>query len=611
MEATTDRLALLRSLRPAGAPLLTAVTAVLLVTSLVPAATALSVAFLVSRVSAEGAGDGLSAAWLPLAAMTAVLIAGHAADAALEPLTYLARSRIDGAHRAEVARLAASGDAIGALESPEAQRLVREAKADPENWTQRTPADGALAQLRIAIATIGLVASCAVLAGYAWWLVPLLVIPALLLRVLRWRRGLRWYQRWQEGMDEGLHADRWQPAIVSAAEGKDARIFGFGDWAVRRIQRHVRAMFEPVWALGGRQVAAQWSELVVVTAVLAAAYSAVALGAVRGQTSVAVATAVFTAAWSIFLAFGGTDPRDLVGATACLRAFARLRDILGDGTPTARQIEGDVPEAAAEIRFEDVSFTYPGTTRTVLKGLDLTIRPGELLAVVGLNGAGKSTLIKLLAGLYRPTSGRITVDGRELTELGLRAWRERISVVFQDFVRYHLPIADNVALGRASAPRDQAALEVAAKDAGLDIVLADLPKGWETPLSRDRTDGVDLSGGQWQQVVLARTLYAARAGATLLVLDEPTAHLDVRTEFDVFERLTTAKKDATVVLISHRLSTVRRADRIVLLQDGRITESGDHEALMALGGEYARMFEIQAERFRRGYDDRIEEDELW
>jgi ABC-type multidrug transport system fused ATPase/permease subunit len=216
---------------------------------------------------------------------------------------------------------------------------------------------------------------------------------------------------------------------------------------------------------------------------------------------------------------------------------------------------------------------------------------------VGLNGAGKSTLIKLLAWLYQPTGGRITADGVDLDKIGPEAWRERISVVFQDFVRYQLSAADNVTLGNAAVPKDELALKAAARDAGFDEVVDRLPHGWDTPLSRSRSSGVDLSGGQWQQVVLARALYAVRTGAQLLVLDEPTAHLDVRTEFGVFERLAAHKGDATVVLISHRLSTVRKADRIVLLDDGRIAESGTHDELIALGGRYAEMFAIQAEAF--------------
>ena len=183
-------------------------------------------------------------------------------------------------------------------------------------------------------------------------------------------------------------------------------------------------------------------------------------------------------------------------------------------------------------------------------------------------------------------------------------------MVFQDFVKYHLSAAQNVLLGRGGLAPDQEELELAAEEAGFGEVLARLPDGWDTPLARARTGGVDLSGGQWQQVVLTRALYALHKGAKLLVLDEPTAHLDVRTEFDVFQRLAERRGGASIVLISHRLSTVRYADRIVLLDGGRITEAGSHEELIARGGAYARMFAIQAERFRAGFEDHIEEGEL-
>ncbi len=242
--------------------------------------------------------------------------------------------------------------------------------------------------------------------------------------------------------------------------------------------------------------------------------------------------------------------------------------------------------------------------------MDASFVSGELLAIVGANGAGKSTLIKLLAGLYAPDSGRITADGYEISGLGPSAWRPQMTVVFQDFIRYHLSAADNVTLGYAWAPRDDAALTAAVEEAGLRELLDGLPQGWDTPLARNRTNGVDLSGGQWQQVALARALYAVHAGARLLVLDEPTAHLDVRSELELFGRIADRAGDVSVVLISHRLSTVRLADRIALLRDGRIAESGTHDELMRLGGGYAEMFTIQAERYRHGYDDRIEEGDL-
>jgi ATP-binding cassette subfamily B protein len=264
------------------------------------------------------------------------------------------------------------------------------------------------------------------------------------------------------------------------------------------------------------------------------------------------------------------------------------------------------------VRFEGVGFSYPESTRPVLRGLDLEIKPGELLAVVGLNGAGKSTMTKILAGLYEPVAGRVTVDGADIRDLGYEAWRTRLSVVFQDFVKYPLSARENIVLGRRGLQGGDldAALEQAARDSGFDQVLKRLPLGWDTPLSKTREHGVDLSGGQWQQVALARALFAVRNGAQVLVLDEPTAHLDVRTEFEVFARLADVAGHASVVLISHRLSTVRQADRIVLLDGGRIVESGSHDELIELGGGYAAMFAVQAERFRSGFEDVLEEGEL-
>jgi ABC-type multidrug transport system fused ATPase/permease subunit len=608
--AVRDRARLLGTLRAAGPVLLTAVVALMVVASLVPAATAVAVAVLIERVDGAAAADLAAVTAAPLVMFAVVLLGGHLLEAVREPLFYLVRARVDGAHRAEVARLAATSHTIGALERADVQRLIREARADPDNWTERTPGAGGLAQLSLVERGIGLAGAAAILAVYAWWLIPLLIVPAVACQQLIRHGAVKWHQTWRRGIDEGLRAGVWQEAIASAADGKEIRVFGLGGFVVDRMDQHLRAMFEPVWGLGGRLIARQWRQFLLALAPVTVAYLAVGLSAARGETSVGVATAVFAASTSVFRVFSG-DVHDVVGALSGVRAFARLRAELGQAEGSDQQA-GPVPATGTPplVRFEGVRFTYPGAERPVLTGLDLEIRPGELLAIVGLNGTGKSTLIKLLAGLYEPTSGRITADGVDIADIGPRAWRERIAIVFQDFVRYHLSAVDNVALGHATVPRDRAAIEAAARDAGFDDVLAGLPHGWDTPLARSRADGVDLSGGQWQQVVLARALYAVRTGARLLVLDEPTAHLDVRTEFDVFQRLAAHKGDASVVLISHRLSTVRQADRIVLLDGGRIVESGTHDQLMARAGGYAEMFAIQADRFNRGYDDRIEEGEL-
>lgn len=210
--------------------------------------------------------------------------------------------------------------------------------------------------------------------------------------------------------------------------------------------------------------------------------------------------------------------------------------------------------------------------------------------------------MKLLAGLYRPTGGQITVDGAPIDSPeggGLDGWRRRLALVMQGFVRYELPLYDNIALGQGGT-HDTRAASTAAATTGVHALAKRLPLGWQTPLSRNRRDGVDLSGGQWQQVVLARARYAVGAGAQVLVLDEPTAHLDVRAELEVFRDLSELAGQISVILVSHRLSTVRGADRIILLADGRVVEDGTHGELMQLDGRYASMFRVQAEHFRNG-----------
>lgn len=607
-----DTLRLLRTLWSGGKGIAAAITVIRLAERLIPAATAMVVGLLVSRVTAlNGTGD-FSTVLLPLAAFGVVLVVSHAAETVVEPLAYLTQQRIDGAHRAAVTRLVASSPTIDLLEQPAAQHLIRQAKADPDEFTQRTPGQAALAELDQAADAVGVAAACLVVAQFAWWLVPLLLIPSLIRVWLRYRQRLEYVGLWRSQLDELLRADRWQETLASPGVGKDLRVFGFGDWAVRRLLWHHVVRCEPLFALWKRNIRGQLWSLLLVTPPLLIAITAVAAGTVNGQSTIATETAVVTAAAALFTMIGpGDSALTRLSGLEAFKAYDELAELFG--TDARRPLAAAPARSGSSslVRFEQVGFSYPGTAHAVLDGLDLEIRHGELLAIVGLNGAGKSTLIKLLAGLYEPTSGRILVgDGQDLAELGAKAWRERISVVFQDFVKYELSAADNVTLGRLGVVPDLAVLEAAARDAGLQPVLDRLPDRWETPLARSRTGGVDLSGGQWQQVVLTRALYAMRTGAELLVLDEPTAHLDVRTEFEVFQRLAEQREETGVVLISHRLSTVRQADRIVLLDGGRITESGTHDELIASGGSYAKMFAIQAERFQQGYRHATEEGEL-
>lgn len=298
--------------------------------------------------------------------------------------------------------------------------------------------------------------------------------------------------------------------------------------------------------------------------------------------------------------------RDLQAAygAAAVPAVLALENAMSDAfTPVGIGLPDGPVDA---IRLEGVSFRYAGTDRDVLTEIDLEIPAGQRLAVVGMNGAGKTTLIKLLARLYEPAAGRITVDGRDLATIDPASWRRRLAVLFQDYVRYELPATDNVGFGAPALLGDDERLERAAIRAGAEDIIGSLDKGWDTTLSRQRTEGADLSGGQWQRVALARALLAVDAGARVLILDEPTANLDVRAEADVYNWLLDLDEASvvdgggrlTTILISHRFSTVRRADRIVVVEHGRIVEDGSHDELLVLGGRYAAMFRAQASRFQ-------------
>jgi ATP-binding cassette subfamily B protein len=247
------------------------------------------------------------------------------------------------------------------------------------------------------------------------------------------------------------------------------------------------------------------------------------------------------------------------------------------------------------LRFEGVGFRYPGAERWAVRNLTFTLRAGEVLALVGENGAGKTTLVKLLARLYDPDEGRILLDGRDLREYDLASLRANIGVIFQDFVRYHMTAAENIAVGRIEAAGDRPRIERAAHRSLADEMIRRLPGGYDQSLGKRFRKGIDLSGGEWQKIAIAR---AYMRDAQLLILDEPTAALDARAEFEVFQRFRELSAGRTAVLISHRFSSVRMADRILVLADGELEAAGTHAELLAAGGRYAELFELQAEAYR-------------
>ena len=277
-----------------------------------------------------------------------------------------------------------------------------------------------------------------------------------------------------------------------------------------------------------------------------------------------------------------------------------LTDLLAffEMQPTIRSKPNALP-APRPIRegfeFRNVSFCYPGTSRMVLKGLNFRLYPGERVAIVGENGQGKTTIVKLITRLYDPTEGQILLDGVDLREYDLEDLYREIGVIFQDFMRYEMTAGENIAVGRIEELDNLELLRRAARKSLAHEVVERLPWRYDQMLGRRFESGVDLSGGEWQKLALAR---AYLRDAQLLILDEPTAALDARSEYDVFRRFAELTSGKTALFISHRFSTVRMADRIVVLDEGRVTEEGSHHELATLGGRYAEMFEMQAASYR-------------
>lgn len=431
-------------------------------------------------------------------------------------------------------------------------------------------------------------AQAMVLAGYRWW-APLLVGGAWLSTHFLLRESSVW-KIWQDPgvVDAQRHADYAYRLAVNAPAAKEIRLFGLGDWSVEQFATRRTWLADALLKARNLHQGPVLRSLLLIGGSNALLFWSLASDANAGTISLAALVVFAQAALGTSaLAFGEVDwwfrqtaqpiPKVLDLAGAMGRAGA-----LRAGT---RRADG-LPHQA--IRFENVRFTYPNHPRAVLDGFDLTIPAGSSLAIVGQNGAGKTTLAKLICRLYDPDAGAVTVDGTDLRDIDVAAWRRRLAAVFQDFIRYELPLRDNVAPGGASDDAVNAALKLAHAD---DLAQLD------TILSRAYAGGTDLSGGQWQRVALARALCAVQTGAGVVLLDEPTAQLDVRGEAQIFDAILEATRGRTTILISHRFSTVRHADRICVLEAGRVVELGTHDELIALGGRYKTMFELQASRF--------------
>jgi ATP-binding cassette, subfamily B, bacterial len=445
--------------------------------------------------------------------------------------------------------------------------------------------------------TLSALVSGALLFGYHWWAPVLLAAVLLAFSIVRARTFTRMASSVVGQTTAVRRAEYFRNLALSPGSAKDVRLLGIGDWVVGRLRDEWRA------GLAERQQSQGWAfPLTVAGTVLVMLTNGLIFGllaydAATGAIGVG-ALVVYLRAAEALGALGQSGAADSViahGAAAVPAILELERRTAPAPGPPLTTLPAAAP--AREIRFEKVSFTYPGAAKPVLRDLDLTIPAGHSMALVGLNGAGKTTLVKLLARLYDPTGGALKVDGADLREIDPKDWQRRIAAIFQDFLKYGLPARDNVGFGGLEKAGDQAALERAAAKAGVLDRIQALPNGWDTPLSRHFTGGADLSGGEWQRIGLARALFAVEAGATVLILDEPTANLDVRAEAELYDRFLEMTRGLTTLLISHRFSTVRRADCICVLEEGAVLELGSHDQLMAKGGRYAEMFALQSSRF--------------
>lgn len=508
-------------------------------------------------------------------------------------LATTSRARLTALMQRRLVRAVNAPAGIGHLEDPEV--LDRLARAGGELSSDR-PADAPMTTLSMVGDRLSGLLACLVIGTYHWWLGAVLI--AVWLGVRRPLRQLVLSRVHMFRQATSTLRRSWYLFALAgrAPQAKEVRTFGLADWLIEGYRGSYLAAMAESWA----QQRALTRRVLLLCLPVLGAYVLVAgsLGWSAYHHTIDLRTlAVMLPMLPATMNVGSISLNDYK-IEAMLTSLPDLDSLTAElREQTALTGAADRPPGGA-IRFERVSFRYPEGERDVLSDLDLELPEGRSLALVGVNGAGKTTLVSLLARMRDPTGGRITVGGVPLTELPAGLWQRRVAVVYQDFTRLPLTARENITMNLDGVPDDPAAIEEAVRRSGSTEVIAGLPGGLDTILSPQYAGGQDLSGGQWQRLALARALYAVEQGARVLVLDEPTAALDVRAEAAFYDRFLKITAGVTSVVISHRFSTVRRADRIAVLDGGRITEVGSHDELLETGGTYARMFNQQAARFR-------------
>jgi ATP-binding cassette, subfamily B, bacterial len=509
-----------------------------------------------------------------------------------DALTAAVTARVDALMNRQLVQAVCTPVGIEPLEDPEVLERLASARGELLN---AQPASAPMMVVSLTGDRLTGILACAVLATYRWWLGLGLLAMWLAVRP-RLAQLIRARTTRARGAGPALRRSWYLLGLAwRRPAAKEMRLFGLADWTAERHRTEWLEAMTPSWREWRRLDRHVWAAGAVVLAVYGAIAAKLGLAADHrdiGLRELATLLPMLPAS----LSAGSISLADiqLELALSSLPDLDALLDRLSTAGPVGRESPAGRPVTA--VRFERVSFAYPHAG-PVLDGLELELIAGRSLGLVGANGAGKSTLVSLLARMRDPTEGVITVDGIPLSRLSARAWQQTVAVVYQDVTRLPLSAAENIGMFGDGRP-DRERVLAAAERAGAGELLASLPAGLDTVLAPGYAGGIDLSGGGWQRVALARALYAVDAGARLLVLDEPTAQLDIRGEAAFYDTFLELTRGVTAIVISHRFASVRRADRIAVLADGRITELGDHDALLANDGTYARMFRLQAERFR-------------
>jgi len=595
------RLWLLRLAGSLQASLVAGVVLAMVVVNLLPVGIARGTGSLIARVVLISRRHAsVDSAVSPLVALAVLLTLDLVARNIVKPLRDWFIHRVDGELRRRLRQAMARPLGIDHLDQPEIRELIGLPVYGIPHYTIGSGCDG---ELWIASRFVGAGAAAALLSYYFTPWVALVSLGLMLIQRVMIN------QQWNNmtpamsvitTAEEG--AMYWRDIAAAPGAAKEIRLFQFQDWALDQFSA-TRQHWVDMWRHATTSVLPrQWRTFLVSAVAAGVPLLLMAHDAVERRLSLTDLSIGVTSLGAL-LQYGqvGYEEISVAGALAALTrlgAMDTLTLLVQAPEEGATRLS---PPAAAQtgsvISFEDVWFSYPGTDRAVLRGLDLRIGSGERLAIVGDNGAGKTTLLKLLAGFYRPSRGTIRIDGIDAEQLDPLQRLKSLAIILQDFTRFELSAYENVAPAADYKPGELEEVLAAAEVADAVEIVERLPRGWETILAKSYEGGAELSGGQWQRIALARAFFAATRGAKILVLDEPTANLDVEAEITTFDRLLDSSAGLTVLLVSHRFSTVRRADRIVVLTEGRVREEGSHDELMAANGHYAVLYRLQADKF--------------